>query len=142
MTDIAAPDPAAIHRGLGKVRSRRRLLWGTIFGYVPGLWLALQAGLGKEAMTWLFGGWVALLCLVVGMACVVKCPRCAKPFHTNGPTFLPVRKCVHCGLNVTADRMRSAAWRRRKGPTVRRRPQSRPCPRRKPEWSRPRGLRW
>jgi len=103
LTETTQPDPAVIHQGLAKVRSRRRLLWGTIIVYLPGLWLALQAGLSTRTMSWLFGAWVALLCVVVGMATVVKCPRCGNPFHTNGPTFLPVRKCLHCGLHVKAD---------------------------------------
>jgi hypothetical protein len=104
LTETTKLDPAVIHQGLTKVRSRRWLLWGTILVYLPGLWLALQAGLSTRTLTWLFGAWVALLCVVVGMATVVKCPRCGNAFHTNGPTFLPVRKCLHCGLHVNADK--------------------------------------
>ena len=103
MTETTQPDPAVIHQGLAKVRCRRWLLWGTIIVYLPGLWLALQLGLAGGDMAKLFGVWVGLLCLTVGLATVVKCPRCSNAFHTNGPTFLPVRKCVHCGLHVKAD---------------------------------------
>ena len=104
MTTTNQPDPGTIHRGLVKVRQRRWLLWGTIIIYLPGLWLALQLGLSSGTLAKLFGAWVALLCVVVGLATVVKCPRCGNAFHTNGPTFLPVRKCVHCSLHVKADK--------------------------------------
>lgn len=109
MADNNQPDPAAIHQGLVKVRKSRWLLWSTIIIYVPGLVIALQWHLSTGAMTKLFGLWVILLCVTVGLATVVKCPRCRNPFHTNGPTFLPVRKCVHCGLHVSADKKGSAA---------------------------------
>lgn len=97
-------DPAAIGQGLSKIRSRRRLLWATIVLYLPGMLVCLELGLSSGTLAKLFGAWVGLLCVVVGMATIVKCPRCANPFHTNGPTFLPVRKCVHCGLHVNADK--------------------------------------
>lgn len=104
MSENHQQDPVVISLGLAKIRKCRWLLWGSIIGYIPGLFLALNLGLSRGTLTWLFGGWVGLLCLTVGLACIVKCPRCRQPFHTNGPTFLPVRKCVHCGLPVNADR--------------------------------------
>ena len=100
MTENDTIETADIMAGLKKVRSRRWLLWGIILIYMPGLLIALEMQATSRAMGWLFGLWVLLLCVVVGMATVVKCPRCGKPYHTNGPTFLPVRKCVHCGLPV------------------------------------------
>lgn len=93
-----------LQSGLKKVRNRRWLLWLVILIYIPGLFLTMSAGLGSGAMSKLFFVWVGLLCVVVGLATVVKCPRCNKTFHTNGPTFLPVRKCVHCGLAVNEDK--------------------------------------
>ncbi len=104
MTESVQPDPAVISQGLAKIRKCRWLLWSSLIVYVPGLYLALQLELPRQGLTWLFGAWVALICVTVGVACVVKCPRCNKPFHTNGPTFLPVRSCVHCGLHVKADK--------------------------------------
>lgn len=104
MAEIIQPDPAAISAGLRKVRKTRWILWTTIFIYIPGLFIVLQLQLPSGTMTALFGFWVLLLCIAVGLATVVKCPSCRKPFHTNGPTFLPVRKCVHCGLHVKADK--------------------------------------
>ncbi|NJC89342.1 MAG: hypothetical protein FIB02_12570 [Desulfuromonas sp.] len=104
MTDSTQPDPAVIRQGLANVRKFRWILWATIAIYVPGLLIALQLRLSSGTLSMLFGLWVVLLCVAVGLATVVKCPRCLKPFHTNGPTFLPIRRCVHCGLHVTADR--------------------------------------
>lgn len=104
MTEQYQTDPAAISAGLAKVRTRRWLLWGVIISYVPGLFIFLPLGLSGGTLAKLFAAWVGLLCVVVGLATVVKCPRCGNPFHTNGPTFLPLRKCVHCGLHITADK--------------------------------------
>ena len=104
MTDTQQTDPVAISQGLTKIRKYRWLLWSSLIVYLPGLFLALRLGFARGTMTWLFGAWVALICVTVGLACAVKCPRCSKPFHSNGPTFLPIRKCLHCGLHVSADR--------------------------------------
>jgi hypothetical protein len=90
--------------GLAKVRQRRWILWATILIYVPGLLLAFQMGAAGGTMAKLFVGWVALLCVAVGLATIVKCPRCSQQYHTNGPTFLPLRRCVHCGLPLNADK--------------------------------------
>jgi hypothetical protein len=98
------PDQLTLSRGLAKIRQRRWILWGTIFIYLPGLYLALEAGLSGGTLAKLFWLWVALICVAVGLATVVKCPGCGKQFHTNGPTFLPVRKCLHCGLTLKADK--------------------------------------
>ncbi|MCM2263670.1 MAG: hypothetical protein NDI73_00600 [Desulfuromonadales bacterium] len=102
-------DPATISQGLVKVRKSRWILWSAIIIYVPGLVIALQLNLSTAAMTKLFGLWVVLLCVAVGLATVVKCPRCRNSFHTHGPTFLPVRKCVHCSLPVNADKTRKTS---------------------------------
>lgn len=97
-------DLAAIRLGLIAIRRRRLILWATILLYLPGLLLALELGLSSGTMAKLFALWVFLLCIAVGMATVVKCPRCRKPYHTNGPTFLPLGKCLHCGLPLRADK--------------------------------------
>lgn len=93
-----------LHPRLAKVRQRRWILWITILIYVPGVLIAFEAGTSGGTLATLFGCWVALLCIAVGLATVVKCPRCGQPFHTNGPTFLPLRRCVHCGLTLNADK--------------------------------------
>lgn len=105
MTDEKKLDSVALQEGLAKVRNRRWLLWASILVYLPGLLVALELGASRGVMGGLFGAWIALICITVGLATVVKCPRCDNPYHTNGPTFLPVRKCVHCGLAVNADKL-------------------------------------
>ena len=108
MPESAEIDSVALAQGLARVRSRRWILWATIFIYLPGLYFALEFGLAGGILAKLFWAWVGLLCVAVGLATVVKCPRCLNQFHTNGPTFLPVRKCVHCGLHLKADKGRKA----------------------------------
>jgi uncharacterized membrane protein YhdT len=105
MNPESGTDPAIIRRGLVKVRGRRWILWTTILIYMPGMMIGLYLQASSGTMGKLFAGWVGLLCIAVGMATVVLCPACGKPFHTNGPTFLPVRRCVHCGLPLHADKL-------------------------------------
>jgi len=105
VTDLQDIPFEALQKGLKKVRSRRWILWLVILIYIPGLYAAMSAGMTSDTLAKLFFAWVGLLCVAVGMATVVKCPGCNKQFHTNGPTFLPARKCVHCGLAVNADKV-------------------------------------
>jgi hypothetical protein len=108
LSETVQTDPLVISRGLAKVRQRRWILWAAIFIYLPGLYLALELALPGGTMAKLFWAWVGLLCVAVGLTTVVRCPRCSNQFHTNGPTFLPVRKCVHCGLHLTSDKRPAA----------------------------------
>lgn len=97
-------DPASLRQGLVKVRKRRWILWATILIYMPGLIVALELEASSGTLGSLFALWIVLLCIAVGLATIVKCPACGNPYHTNGPTFLPVRRCVHCGLHLNADK--------------------------------------
>jgi hypothetical protein len=104
LTQEKCTDPAVIRQGLAKVRNRRWILWTVILIYMPCLIVALEIQASGRTLGTLFTLWLVLLCIAVGLATVVKCPRCGNSYHTNGPTFLPVRKCVHCGLAVNADK--------------------------------------
>ena len=97
-------DHLALGMGLAKVRKRRWILWASILIYMPGLIIALETGASSGTLGMLFAAWIVLLCIAVGLATVVKCPACNNTYHTNGPTFLPVRRCVHCGLHLNADK--------------------------------------
>lgn len=99
-----AEDGAAIGQGLIRVRQRRWLLWAVILIYLPGVLVALEVKSLSVFLGELFALWLILLCTAVALATVVKCPRCKNSYHTNGPTFLPLRRCVHCGLAVNADK--------------------------------------
>ena len=104
MTEEIDIDPDILRLGLTKIRKRRWILWATILIYVPGLIIALEVEASGSSLGKLFAIWIILLCVVVGLATVVKCPGCGNTYHTNGPTFLPVRRCVHCGLHLNADK--------------------------------------
>ena len=104
MSEERVTDPGSLRQGLAKIRKRRWLLWATILIYLPGLIVALELEAASGSLGKLFALWIALLCVAVGLATVVKCPGCGNTYHTNGPTFLPVRRCVHCGLAVNADK--------------------------------------
>ena len=90
--------------GLKKIRQRRWLLWIVILAYVPAMMVSLQSTGGWDTVVKAFIVWLVILCVVVGMAVVIRCPDCGNCFHTHGPTFMPVRRCVHCGLHVNADK--------------------------------------
>lgn len=95
---------ADFHPGLKKIRQRRLLLWAVIFGYLPAMMIALNSANYRTWVTVAFVGWIVSLIAVVVVVCIVRCPRCGEYFHTNGPTFLPLRRCLHCTLHVKADK--------------------------------------
>ena len=90
--------------GLKRVRQRRWILWGVILGYLPAMMIALESAGGWNTAVKVFIAWIIVLCVAVGIAVVVRCPDCGNCFHTHGPTFFPVRRCVHCGLHLLADK--------------------------------------
>ncbi len=97
-------DPGVYAPGLKKIRVRRRWLWLVILVYLPAMKLALDSPDYRFWAMMVFGTWLLLLILAVGFACVLRCPRCGQLFHTHGPTFLPLRRCLHCTLHVNADK--------------------------------------
>ncbi len=102
------PSPAEISQGLSKIRARRWFFFGVVLIYVPALLIVLKVSQSGKLTLSLFGLWVFVLIIAVVLAAIVRCPRCKEYYHTNGPTFLPVRKCVHCGLFVNADKQKKA----------------------------------
>ena len=97
-------DPLEFQPGLKKIRRRRWLLWLTILAYIPAMMVSLQSPGGWDTVVKVFIVWIILLCVAVGLAVVVRCPDCGNCFHTHGPTFFPFRRCVHCGLHISADK--------------------------------------
>ncbi|HEY5673524.1 MAG TPA: hypothetical protein VIR78_07460 [Malonomonas sp.] len=104
MTDEQEIDPQIYSAGLKKVRQRRWFLWLVILIYIPAMMLALESPDAGSVAVKVFIAWIIVLCVAVGLACVVRCPRCGGSFHTHGPTFIPFRRCVHCCLHVNADK--------------------------------------
>jgi len=98
--------PQELHQGLSKISVRRWFFFGVVLIYVPALLIVLKVSQSGQLTLSLFGLWVFVLIIAVVLAAIVRCPRCKEYYHTNGPTFLPVRKCVHCGLFVNADKVK------------------------------------
>jgi len=77
---------------------RRRLFWLTILIYLPMMLLAQKYFPGKNGLIVSFCVWVGLL-MATGLALALsRCPECGQTYHMNGMTFLPVRRCLHCGV--------------------------------------------
>lgn len=96
------PDLVEFHLKMRQLRRRRWFLWGLIIAYLPAISLALELSGSDRVAGIVFGIWILLVCVAVGLAAFAPCPRCGKPFHMHG--FVPVylRRCVHCQLHVTA----------------------------------------
>ncbi len=97
-------DPKNYTAGLKKIRFRRLLLWLVIGAYLPAMTIALESPDYRRWAATVFVSWILLLIFFVGYACLARCPRCKELFHTHGPTFLPLRRCLHCALHVNADK--------------------------------------
>lgn len=106
MEEQKTPSPAEISQGLAKIRIRRWIFFGVVLIYVPALLVTLKLSQSGRTTATMFGIWVFFLIIAVVLAATARCPRCKDYYHTNGPTFLPVRKCVHCGLFVNADKVK------------------------------------
>ncbi len=104
MEEEPLPDPKEYAAELKKIRFRRLLLWLVIGAYLPAMMVALDSPDYRKWATIVFVSWIVLLILAVGYACLARCPRCKELFHTHGPTFLPLRRCLHCALHVKADK--------------------------------------
>lgn len=102
-TATGPEDQVDFARRMQSLRRRRRLLWGLILVYLPAIYLALTLSGSDRVTGMVFVVWILLVCVAVGLAAFAPCPRCGKPFHMHGffPTYL--RRCVHCGLHITAD---------------------------------------
>ncbi len=98
------PEPKEYAAGLKNIRFRRRLLWLVICAYLPAMAIALDSVDYRKWAATVFVSWIVLLIFTVGFACLGRCPRCGELFHTHGPTFLPLRRCLHCALHVNADK--------------------------------------
>jgi len=90
--------------GLRKLRRRRRFMGGLILIYVPAIWLSLELTRSDRATGVVFGAWVVLLFVAVLLVALGRCPRCNNTFHLNGFIPLYLRRCLHCGLHIKADK--------------------------------------
>lgn len=95
---------SALARGLRRLRRRRMALWGLIAVYLPAIWLSLRLSGSDRTTGVVFAVWALLLLVAVLRVALVACPRCGKPFHLNGVVPLYLRRCLHCGLHINADK--------------------------------------
>lgn len=113
MSQPTPADPRSYRDGLKKIRQRRHWLWLVILVYLPAMMIGLRQPNYKTWVTVIFITWIVLLIIAVACACLVRCPRCGECFHTHGPTFLPLRRCLHCALHVNADKRGPEADRKK-----------------------------
>ena len=97
-------DVSKFASGLGKLRRRRWFLWGVILVYVPSIWLSLRLTNSDRQTAKVFAVWFLFVLVSSMLAATGKCPRCGNFFHVNGFIPLYLRRCLHCGLHITADK--------------------------------------
>jgi hypothetical protein len=89
---------------LGIIRRRRWYLWGLVLIYMPAAVLTLQLTQSYKTTGVVVLIWIVLLCIVVTLTAIAKCPRCGKTFHMRNSTLTYHRTCRYCGLHLCADR--------------------------------------
>ena len=104
MDENPSKDPVNFGPELKKIRRRRWFLWLTILIYLPAMMVALRSPAGWHMAVKVFIAWIILLCIVAWFVATIRCPDCGNYFHTNGPTFFPARRCLHCRLHINADK--------------------------------------
>jgi hypothetical protein len=90
--------------GLGTIRRRRLYLWCLILIYLPATVATLQQTQSYKATGFVFLVWLILLCIVVALTAIAKCPQCGNNFHMYNSDLHYPRKCRHCGLHLCADK--------------------------------------
>lgn len=95
---------ASLAKGLARVRRRRWFLWGMILIYLPAIWTSLRLTGSDSRTAVVFAVWFVFLLVASCTASFARCPRCGNYFHVHGFVPLFARRCVHCGLHLTADR--------------------------------------
>ncbi len=97
-------EPSSIPAGLTKIRRKRWFLWLVFLTYIPAIWLTLtwtQSSLFTGAV---FGLWLVLAAISGTLVAFTRCPRCGNYYHAKGLLPVWVRKCLHCGLSIRADK--------------------------------------
>jgi hypothetical protein len=97
-------NPSAYARMLAIIRRRRWYFWGLVLIYMPVSVMTLQLTQSYKATGMVIVIWVILLCIVVTLAAIAKCPRCGNNFHMRNSSISFLRKCRYCGLHLCADK--------------------------------------
>lgn len=98
------PTEAALAQGLVRLRRRRRWLWLALGTYFPAIFLTLRLTGSDKATGITLLAWLGFVGVASGVAGLTRCPRCANYFHMQGLMPVWVRRCLHCGLSLRADR--------------------------------------
>lgn len=97
-------DPAALTRGLSRIRRRRWLLWLVLIVYLPTMAATQKiTGSFNDSLP-VFFIWFLVLLAVMAYSALARCPRCNNYFHVNGMILLYLRNCLHCQLHLNADK--------------------------------------
>ncbi len=97
-------DESRLSTGLQRIRRRRWYLWLVSLAYVPIMWITLVTTRSNRALAAVFVIWIVFLCKAVLPVAFVLCPRCGNRFHMKGFFPLYLRRCLHCGLHINADK--------------------------------------
>lgn len=98
-------DPAMYKNVLNTTRRRRKYFFATVLIYIPAVLITYKISPTNRAMGTVFGIWVILLITTTFLAALSKCPRCGNYFHMHGMTLLILRKCLHCQLHISTDKI-------------------------------------
>ena len=104
MDEKRIPDREAYGVALRKIRRRRKCFFATVLVYIPALVVTYRISPTDKAMGTVFVVWVVALILTTLVSAIARCPRCGNYFHVNGMTLLYLRRCLHCQLQLNADR--------------------------------------
>lgn len=103
--DSSPVDQVAYAKILKITRRRRKYFFGTVLIYIPALLITHKISPTNKAMGTVFGIWVVFLIFFTFLVALSKCPRCGNYFHMNGITLLILRKCLHCQLHISTDKI-------------------------------------
>jgi hypothetical protein len=103
--DNSPADQATYVNVLKKTRRRRKYFFGTVLIYIPAVLITYKISPTNMAMGTLFVIWFVILIIVTFLVALSRCPRCGNYFHVHGMTLLPLRKCLHCQLHITTDKI-------------------------------------
>lgn len=98
-------DPVTYLNVMKKTRIRRKFFFGIVLVYIPALLITYQVAPTNRAMGTVFAVWVVLLIGATILVALCKCPRCGNYFHMHGITLLVLRKCLHCQLHISSDKI-------------------------------------
>ena len=103
--DNSPIEPVKYMKVLKKTRNRRKFFFGTVLVYIPALMVTYQISPTNRSMGTMFGIWLVILIISTFLVALSKCPRCGNYFHMHGMTLLILRKCLHCQLHISTDKI-------------------------------------